>query len=164
MSLTYNKMGSIKITNEYVNKQLALADKTENHFADWLRSRGYLDIEVTEGVFSEYDVSGFRDGLYTSFEIKTASKSERYGTYFIEYFQSGKPSGMQKTTADYQIYYDEQGYVRYMSTRDLNKYIKDNDLELIPTKYISYGTTVSALGYKVPVKEFIMITKHDIKI
>lgn len=157
-------MEKTKITTDYVDKQMALADKTETHFAEWLKGRGYIDVEVTEGKFSQYDVSGFRDGFYTTFEIKTASASKKYGCYFVEYFQSGKPSGMQKTTADYQVYYDEQGNVRYFKTKDLESYIENNDINLIPTKYISYGDVVSALGYKVPVDEFDFVMKHDIKI
>lgn len=152
------------VTSAYVEKTLKIAEITENHFAEWLSDRGWEVLEITQGVFSEYDIKVTKDGITLTFEVKTASASERYGCYFVEYYQSGKRSGMLKTTADYQVYYDERGDVRMFQTQGLDDYIINNDLPIKPTKYKTISGNVSALGYTVPYEAFTFVTNHDLEI
>ena len=156
----------MQITTDYVEKGFELAKETEYDFAKWLvnRPEEWLT-EITEGKFSAYDILavGFHTGVETTFEIKTASKSKKFKSYFVEYYQSGKPSGMQTTLADYQVYYDEQGDVMFIRTAQLDEYIKRKKLKLKANGYTSHGVA-AAHGYVVPKSVFKFLKKHDLDI
>ncbi len=70
----------------------------------------------------------------------------------IEYIQSGKPSGINITKADYYFMFKLKNRTMYYLTSDeIKSYIKDNDLRGVPT--YKEGRIVSWC-YLIPMTEF----------
>lgn len=152
-----------KIGNEYYKTQSTLGEKAELDFAEYLEEdESVTNIEVTKGYFPEYDISAIigNSTLPTTWEIKYNSEVGKYKHVFVECYQSGKPSGMQVTTADYQVHYSEFGEVRGLLTIELAMLIAKKNRKLVPTKYSYNGKIVSALGYTVRFDDLKAITKN----
>ena len=145
-------------------KSFALGDKTEKHFATLLLDKGWTDITITGGMFSEYDISAIKDFREVKFEIKSSSAVLEYKHHFVEYYQSDLPSGMQLTTADWQVYYGNDHKIYYIRTEELDRYIKESGKELKPTKYKTKSGLVSALGYTVHKDIFNAPIEHNLTI
>lgn len=141
------------IDNEYFYKQVEIGEANEHDFAAFLKLRGWLEIIVTEGNFSKYDIEAFKGCSYETFEIKTNSGIDKYKTAFFEVTQSGKPSGLATTEATWQVHYSESGQCRFFSTSEAKHYIKDNHLRLVDTSWVTQSGKVSGQGYKIPWKD-----------
>ena len=147
-----------RITNEYVQAQIAAGEERELDFKQYLENRGWI-VEQSQGNFSYWDLKGTRDGITITWEMKYNSGIEQYGTCFVEYYQSGYPSGMNTTKADYQCHSSEYGEYRCLKTSELDDYIKSNNLRLINTYYIAHNGKTSAQGYRVPFDELTFVKK-----
>ena len=124
----FERNGLVNNTS-YFKKQLAISEDCERLFSHWLESRGWT-IEAIGEAKTGYDIKAIRDGLELAWEIKYNSGIKKYKTIFAETFQSGYPSGLQKTTADYQVHFNEDLECRVMKTSDMRKYVIDNDIPL----------------------------------
>ena len=143
------------ITNNagYFLKQLEISEERERLFSEWLQGRGWKITSIGDKL-STYDIKAERDGFELTFEVKYNSGIEKYETAFIETFQSGEPSGLQTTTADYQIHFDERGNCRGWKTGDLIKHIADNKIKLSSTKMVTKSGKVSGKGHRVTYTDF----------
>ena len=141
---------------EYFNNKLIEGENAERDFKEYLEGRGWT-VEMTTGNFHAYDLIASRDGLDIKFEIKCNSGIEKYKTAFMETFQSGYPSALAITEADWIIHYSEYGEVRGLSTVDMKKYIQDNKLPLSNTKMKTSGGYVSGSGYRIPWNDMKLI-------
>lgn len=150
------KVPSIR-TNEYVKNQIEAGEAREIALKDYLEGRGWT-VEMTVGNFSDYDLSCDRDGLSLTIECKYNSGIAKYGTAFIETYQSGYPSGLQKTKADYQVHFSETGEVRGIKTAVLKEWITDNNPKLCSTKMKLKSGVVSGQGYRLPWEVLTLIT------
>ena len=142
----------------YFKKQLKAGEDCEKDFKAFLESKDWT-VTMTEGNFSDYDILAQKDGIEVTFEVKYNSGIEKYKTCFIEYYQSGLVSGLQKSKADYQIHYSEFGEVRCMRTDEVRKYIKDNNLSLKSTMMKTKSGKVSGQGYRIPFTDLTLIKK-----
>lgn len=137
----------------YFETQLSISEHCEAIFSEWLKERGW-DITSIGEKEKGYDIKCNRDGLELLFEVKYNSGIEKYGTAFVETYQSGYPSGLNVTEADYQIHFSEDFRCRGFKTADLIKYIKENDLPLSSTSMITYDGKTSGMGYRVKWEDF----------
>ena len=141
---------------EYFKKQLRISEDCERLFAHWLQSREWNITSIGEQE-AGYDIIAERDGIELKFEIKYNSGIGKYHTAFIETWQSGYPSGLQTTTADYQIHFDEKMRCRGFKTSELRKYISENNIPLSATKMTTKSGKVSGNGFRVPFNDFPLI-------
>ena len=150
------------ITNNtgYFLKQLEISEERERLFSEWLQYRGWKITSIGDKL-STYDIKAERDGFELTFEVKYNSGIEKYETAFVETYQSGEPSGLQTTTADYQIHFDERGNCRGWNTGDLIKYIADNKIKLSSTKMVTKSGEISGKGHRVTYADFPIVI--DIK-
>ena len=133
----------------YFSSKKKTGEDAEREFKAYLEGHGY-DVIMTEGDFSDYDLKAVKGNIDITFEVKYNSGIEKYKTCFVEYFQSNKPAGMQKTKADWQIHFSEFGEIRGIRTNDLKKYIEDNELPLKSTMMKTKSGKISGQGYRVP--------------
>jgi uncharacterized protein (DUF3820 family) len=84
------------------HRDLAQGHKYEKRCLDYL---DYDTVEHKQGKFSEYDLTITKDGKKTTIEVKSDRQASQTGNLAIEYECNGKPSGINKTTADYWIYF-----------------------------------------------------------
>jgi hypothetical protein len=106
-------------------------------------------------VDNKYDARMVKDGVETTYEIKTDVKCAPLfdtGNIFIEYESRGKASGISVTEADWFVtYFKYLGEVWFIKTKKLRKLIEDNDF---PT-FKDAGDVGSAThGYLIKRKEF----------
>ena len=143
------------ITNNagYFLRQLEISEKHERLFSQWLQGRGWKIASMGDKL-SAYDLKVVKNGKEMTFEIKYNSAVEKYKTVFVETRQSGKPSGLEVSTADYQIHFDETGKCKGWETKDLIKYIKDNKIKLSSTRMMTKSGEISGQGHRVPFDDF----------
>ena len=140
----------IKDKNYYIRMK-KIGEQNERDFAYILRATGHSFVEISKGRTSEWDVRAISPkGEKLYFEVKTNRGVEEWGTIFVEYEQSGKASGMNKTVADWQIHYDEKGRCGCITTKALHKYIEDNNIQPSHTRRKNKKGKPSGSGYRVP--------------
>lgn len=83
-------------------KDLELGKKYEKIALEYL---DYDSIEYTVGKFSEYDFIVCKDNIEHKVEVKSDRLGFKTGNICIEYECRGKASGINKTTADYWLYF-----------------------------------------------------------
>ena len=140
----------------YFREQLKKSEECEKLFAAWLESRNWEITSLGEKA-KGFDIKAVKDNLELSFEIKFNSQINKYKTAFVETFQSGYPSGLQVTTADYQIHFNEDLECRCMKTSDLRKYISKHNIPLSATKMMTKSGKVSGNGFRVPFKDMVKL-------
>jgi hypothetical protein len=61
----------------------------------------------------EYDIKIIKNGLITTYEVKSEKLAFKTGNFCIEYFCRGKPSGISTTKADYYFIYVIENEYKY---------------------------------------------------
>jgi len=83
-------------------KDLVLGQKYEKIALEYL---DYDTVEYSVGKFSEYDFIVCKDNIEHKVEVKCDRLGCKTGNICIEYECRGKASGINKTTADYWLYF-----------------------------------------------------------
>lgn len=147
-----------RIGNKYFKDSLKMGQAAERDFAGLLKKDSkWSGVTIMEGMFPDYDITATKDATIVTWEIKYNSGVSSCQHVFVEVYQSGKPSGMQVTTADYQVHYADDGRIGYLPTMQLAKLIGDKNRKITDTQYTYDGVKVSAQGYTVRFSDLILL-------
>ena len=148
------------------NETFRLGNLTEKHFAsEYLPTAENADpskVVITGGNFPEFDIEYGK-----TWEIKTSAEVTKYKHHFVEYYQTGKPSGMQKTTADDWVFYGNDGLIYSIDRKELDalcmeKFKRTNKWSY--TNYVTKSGKVSGKGIAIHKDNFTVIGEHDLEI
>lgn len=89
--------------------------------------------DIKQGYFPDYDVEITKENKKYTYEVKADRYSYRTGNLVLEYECRNKPSGINKTTADFYAYYVVKPYNRF-------------ELYIIPTEVLR--TAITEKKYK----------------
>ena len=149
------------------NETFRLGNLTEKHFAaEYLvevKEAEADKVVITGGNFPEFDIEYDEK----TWEIKTSAGVAEINHHFVEYYQTGKPSGMQKTTADDWVFYGNDGLIYSIDRKELNalceeKFERTNKWSY--TNYVTKSGKVSGKGIAIHKDHFTVIGEHNLEI
>ena len=126
----------------------------ENQIAKYLKNKGWIIIEISEGHFKEWDIKASKGGVVKTFEVKAnyyEIKRFRHPMIIIETESNGEPSGLSVTEADYYIlYYPFEDLFYIEKTEDIKKMITSG----LYNKVVGGRKNLSTM-YQIPRESFI---------
>ncbi len=149
-------------------KQIILSftkgDLGEELFKNYLLSKGHTDVEVTTGLFYDYDIAANFKGKRLTYEVKYDAqayywmrkrKAECINLY-LEFRNTNKdkPSGIEMSKANYYVYIvkDEITVAFIFDTNKLREHLLNSDY---PTAGNSANGDNNALGYIPPINKLL---------
>ena len=135
-------------------------DLGEEIFKNYLLSKGHTDIEVTTGLFYDYDIAATFKGKRLTYEVKYDTQAHYWMrkrnaeciNLYLEFRNTNKdkPSGIEMSKSDYYVYI-VKGDIRVafiFDTNQLREHLLTSDY---PTAGNSANGDNNALGYIPPI-------------
>ena len=139
-------------------------DLGEELFKNYLLSKGHTDVEVSTGLFYDYDIAATFKGNRLTYEVKYDTqafywmrkrKAECINLYLeFRNTNKGKPSGIEMSKADYYVYIvkDDITVAFIFHTNKLREHLLNSDY---PTAGNSANGDNNALGYIPPINKLL---------